>query len=134
MPDSVSQDDVSTLVERLEDAAWAYMRGDMERYLELVHHARGFTLLAPGGGPPVSYENRADGVRASVGFFKGGESRLENVEVHRSRRADRAAARGGWRATGPGLVAAGYSGLSTRGRRMAAGASPRRPAGPSTHT
>jgi hypothetical protein len=82
MPDSVSQDDVSTLVERLEDAAWAYMRGDMERYLELVHHARGFTLLAPGGGPPVSYENRADGVRASVGFFKGGESRLENVEVH----------------------------------------------------
>jgi hypothetical protein len=37
MPDSVSQDDVSTLVERLEDAAWAYMRGDMERYLELVH-------------------------------------------------------------------------------------------------
>jgi ketosteroid isomerase-like protein len=82
MPDSVSQDDVSTLVERLEDAASAYMRGDMERYLELVHHARGFTLLAPGGGPPVSYENRADGVRASVGFFKGGESRLENVEVH----------------------------------------------------
>lgn len=82
MADSVSHDDVSRLVERLEEAASAYMRGDMERYLELVHHARGFTLLAPGGGPPVSYENRADGVRASVGFFKGGKSRLENVEVH----------------------------------------------------
>jgi ketosteroid isomerase-like protein len=82
MADSVSHDDVSRLVERLEEAASAYMRGDMEHYLELVHHARGFTLLAPGGGPPVSYENRADGVRASVGFFKGGESRLENVEVH----------------------------------------------------
>jgi hypothetical protein len=35
------------------------VRGDLDRYLDLVHHARGFTLLAPTGGPASRHEDRA---------------------------------------------------------------------------
>jgi ketosteroid isomerase-like protein len=58
------------------------MRGDMERYLALTHHARGFTLFAPFGGPPSKHEQRAEAVRASAGMFQGGDARLEHVEAH----------------------------------------------------
>ena len=74
--------DVRQLVARAEEAASAYMRGDMERYLELVHHARGFALLPPFGGAPARHEHRAEQVRASAGFFRNGEATLEDVEVH----------------------------------------------------
>jgi len=76
------RDEVRQLVARAEEAASAYVQGDMERYLELVHHARGFTLLPPFGGAPARYEHRADQVRASAGLFRNGEATLEHVEVH----------------------------------------------------
>jgi ketosteroid isomerase-like protein len=67
---------------KAEEAADAYVRGDMERYLELVHHAEQFTLLPPYGGPVGRHERRDDSVRASAGFIQGGEARLEHIEVH----------------------------------------------------
>ena len=78
----MSDEDLTAFVRRTEDAAAAWMRGDMDRYLDLVHHARGFTLLAPTGGPPTGHEHREEGVRASAGYFQGGDARLEHVETH----------------------------------------------------
>jgi len=78
----MSDEDLTAFVRRTEDAAAAWMRGDMDRYLDLVHHARGFTLLAPTGGPPTRHEHREEGVRASAGYFQGGDARLEHVETH----------------------------------------------------
>ena len=75
-------DDIDELVGRTEEAAAALMRGDIERYLELTHHADGYTLMDPFGGPAVRYENRADTVRESAGYFKGGDAKLEVAEVH----------------------------------------------------
>jgi hypothetical protein len=42
-----TEEDLPELVRRAEEAAAAWVRGDMGRYLDLVHHASGFTLLAP---------------------------------------------------------------------------------------
>jgi ketosteroid isomerase-like protein len=73
---------VGNVVQRAEEAADAWVRGDMDRYLELVHHAAGFTLLAPFGGPASRHERRAEGVRGTAGYFADGEATLEHVETH----------------------------------------------------
>lgn len=80
--EATSTDELGDFVERTEEAADAWVRGDMDRYLDLVHHAPGFTLLAPFGGPASRHESRAEGVRATAGFFADGEATLEHVETH----------------------------------------------------
>lgn len=69
-------------VAEAEEAASAYVRGDMERYLELVHHDDQFTLMPPFGGPAGRHKQRDEAVRDSAGFIQDGEARLENVVVH----------------------------------------------------
>jgi ketosteroid isomerase-like protein len=54
----------------------------MDRYLALVHHARGFTLLPPTGGPPTRHDHREDEIKASAGYFQHGEATLEHVAAH----------------------------------------------------
>jgi len=78
----MTEDDLNEFVRRAEEAADAWVRGDMDRYLDLVHHARGFTLLAPFGGPASKHESRAEGLRSSAGYFVDGEATLEHVEAH----------------------------------------------------
>ena len=82
MDETISDDDLRDFIRRTEDAADAYVRGDTEGYLARVRHARGFTLLAPFGGPATESEDRAESVRASAGYFAGGEARLEHVHAH----------------------------------------------------
>ena len=78
----ITDEDVAELVRRTGEAAAAFIRGDMDRYLALTHHARGFTLLHPFGGAPARYDDRAEEVRAAAGYFQGGEAKLESVETH----------------------------------------------------
>jgi hypothetical protein len=40
---SISDEELAELVRRTEDATSAFMRGDMDRYLALTSHARGYT-------------------------------------------------------------------------------------------
>jgi ketosteroid isomerase-like protein len=82
MEERITDGELSEFVQRAEEAADAWVRGDMDRYLALISHARGFTLLAPFGGPATRHEQRADELNASAGYFKGGEARLEHVETH----------------------------------------------------
>jgi len=82
MDERISDEELTEFVRRTEEAADAWVRGDMDRYLDLVHHAQGFTLLAPFGGPATQHEERAEGVRASADYFQGGEARLEHVYSH----------------------------------------------------
>lgn len=74
---------MSALLRGAEEAARAYLSGDVDRYLDLVHHARGFTLLPPFGGPASAHEDRRAEVRSweDTGIT-GGDSRLEHVETH----------------------------------------------------
>jgi ketosteroid isomerase-like protein len=79
LPDGQDLDD---FVARAEEAADAWVRGDMDRYLDLVHHARGFTLLQPTGGPAGRHEDRAGELRGWESTFAGGEATLEHVTTH----------------------------------------------------
>ncbi len=74
--------DVAKLIQQTEEAANAWMRGDMDRYLELVHHARGFTLFAPNGGPPVQYADRRSEFAGWQSPFADGEAALEITGTH----------------------------------------------------
>ena len=75
-------DPIAELVESTEEAAAAWMRGDMDRYLALTRHARGFTLMDPSGGPARRFEDRAETFRGWQSPFANGEARLEHVETH----------------------------------------------------
>jgi Domain of unknown function (DUF4440) len=80
--ETISDEELSGLVRRTEEATSAFMRGDMDRYLALTPHARGFTLMNPFGGPPNRYEDRTESLRAAASYFKAGEAKLELAETH----------------------------------------------------
>lgn len=82
MSDRLTEDELADLLRHTEDATTAYLQGDMDRYVQLTHHAPGFTLLAPYGGPASRHEHRAEELTAGPNPFGGGESRLEHVEAH----------------------------------------------------
>ena len=82
MSQPLSEKELDAFMTQAEEAAGAYVRGDMERYVELVHHAEQFTLLPPSGGPAGRHEHRAETVRASAGFIQDGDAHFEHVETH----------------------------------------------------
>ena len=79
---SITDEALTELIRRTEEATSAFMRGDMDRYLALTPHARGFTLMNPFGGPPNRYEDRTESLRAAASYFKAGEAKLELAETH----------------------------------------------------
>jgi ketosteroid isomerase-like protein len=78
----ITDEELAELVRRTEEATSAWMRGDMERYLALTSHIRGFTLMNPFGGAPARYEERTESIRAAAGYFQGGEAKLELEQAH----------------------------------------------------
>ena len=79
---NITDEALTELIRRTEEATSAFMRGDMDRYLALTPHARGFTLMNPLGGPPKRYEDRTESLRAAAGYFKAGEASLELADTH----------------------------------------------------
>lgn len=77
-----TDEDLPGFVRRAEEAADAWVCGDMGRYLDLVQHASGFTLLAPTGGPATRHEDRHAELAGWASPFAEGEARLEDVETH----------------------------------------------------
>jgi ketosteroid isomerase-like protein len=80
--DRPTDQSLNEFVAGAEEAADAWVRGDMQRYLDLVHHARGFTLLAPYGGPASRHEDRGGELRGWESTFADGEATLEHVMTH----------------------------------------------------
>ena len=78
----ITDEELADVVRHNRDAAAAYMRGDMDRYLALIHHARGHTLLSPFGGGPTRYDDRDGDLRGAEPFIEAGEAELEQVEAH----------------------------------------------------
>jgi ketosteroid isomerase-like protein len=75
--------ELTALIEGAEEAARAFMLGDIDHYLEHVHHARGFTLLPPFGGPVSKHDDRRAEIRAWDGTgFTGGNTTIEHVQTH----------------------------------------------------
>jgi ketosteroid isomerase-like protein len=78
----ITEEELAELVRRTEEATTAFMRGDMDRYLELTPHARGFTLMNPFGGDPAQYEDRTESLKAAADYFEAGEAKLELAQAH----------------------------------------------------
>ena len=81
-PDTGHDPHVAELVDQTAEAADAWMRGDMDRYLDLIHHAPGFTLTAPNGGPPVQFADRRSEFHGWQSPFADGAATLEITAVH----------------------------------------------------
>jgi ketosteroid isomerase-like protein len=82
---SITDKELTGLIQRTAEANSAFMRGDMSRYLTLITHADDYTLMAPFGGAPkrgfdVSSERLAELTR----YFKAGKSELELVQTYAS--------------------------------------------------
>ena len=82
MDNTIIDHELTEFVRRAEEAANAYLRGDVDRYLDLLHHANGFTLLRPNGGPASRHEERAAELRSWPNPLRDGEAQLEHVETH----------------------------------------------------
>jgi hypothetical protein len=79
---AITDEELAELLRDTEEATVAFIRGEMDRYLDLTGHIPGFTLCNPFGGPPVGYEDRTESLRAATGFFRGGDATLEVAQVH----------------------------------------------------
>jgi ketosteroid isomerase-like protein len=79
----ISPADLAELIERMDEAADAYIRGDTRRYFSLFDHPDDYTLMPPYGGeaerrrPPTEEE-----IEEGNGFFASGEARLDVVESY----------------------------------------------------
>ncbi len=74
----ITEAELAELVERMDQAADAYIRGDHHHYFSLFDHPADYTLMPPYGGETrhgfaLTEEEIAEGAR----FFVSGEARLE---------------------------------------------------------
>jgi ketosteroid isomerase-like protein len=85
-PGDVTDQELSDLVEQTAEAASAFIRGDMRRYLTLIHHADDYTLMPPSGGEPRRGFDASDqAVEALAEYFRGaGEAELQVFESYTS--------------------------------------------------
>lgn len=81
----ITDADLAELIERMDDAAKAFIRGDIDHYLSLFDHPEDYTLMSPTGGETVRGFEDTEEHRASIrDFFTAGEARLEVAETYRS--------------------------------------------------
>ena len=83
--DPVHDEDVAEIARLTAEAASAYIRGDIRRYLTVIRHADDYTLLPPlGGEPRRGFDSSDEALEAAAGFFHGGEAEVEVVESYAS--------------------------------------------------
>jgi ketosteroid isomerase-like protein len=82
---NVTDQELADLVEQTAEAASAFIRGDIRRYLTLIRHADDYTLMAPSGGEPRRGFDASDqAVEALAEYFRGGEAELQVFESYTS--------------------------------------------------
>ncbi len=75
-------DPAAQLVAKAAEKNAAFMRGDMQRWSELVEIAADFTLMQPFGGPPSRGFDKSPAHLAEMGhYFRNGKTDLELVQT-----------------------------------------------------
>jgi ketosteroid isomerase-like protein len=81
----ITDEAVADLIRRVEDAASALIRGEIDRYFALVRHADDFTLMPPSGGEPRrGFDDSDEALRALAEYFQGGEAEVEVFQSYAS--------------------------------------------------
>ena len=79
----ISQADVRELIARMDDAAAAYIRGDLDRYVELFDHGSDYSLMPPyGGDTRHGFEYTEEAAEETRRFFASGEATLEVEQTY----------------------------------------------------
>jgi ketosteroid isomerase-like protein len=82
---TIADPDVARLIQLSEDSNDALMRGDIDRYRELITLADDFTLMSPFGGTPTRGSDMTDESWNKMGrFFRNGALKLELVQSYAS--------------------------------------------------
>jgi len=80
-----TEEELAELIRRTAEAASAYIRGDIHRYLTFIQHADDYTLMSPYGGEPTrGFDASPERLEATARFFQGGEANLELVQFYTS--------------------------------------------------
>lgn len=75
---SLDEADLADLITRMDEAADAYVRGDVRRYYALFQHGEGYTLMPPYGGEAIHVSAPTEEeLDETSRFFAGGEARLD---------------------------------------------------------
>jgi ketosteroid isomerase-like protein len=81
----ITKQDMDDLVAQIAEAASAFIRGDMRKYVALVGHADDYTLMAPSGGEPRrGFDGSGEALDALAQFFRGGEAELDVSQTYAS--------------------------------------------------
>jgi ketosteroid isomerase-like protein len=84
-PGPVTDNDVAELIERVTEAAKAYIRGDMRTYFTLIRHEDDYVLMSPFGGEPRrGADTSPESLQALERYFRNGEAELEVVQTYAS--------------------------------------------------
>jgi ketosteroid isomerase-like protein len=74
----ITDADLAELVQRMDEAAGAFIKGDIDHYLSLFDHADDYSLMGPTGGETVhGFDSSGDRLAEFRSFFTSGEARLE---------------------------------------------------------
>jgi ketosteroid isomerase-like protein len=83
--ESITDEDIADLVQRVAEANTALLQGDIDGYLALIEHGEDYTLMAPFGGAPTRGFDQSPEYRAALArFFKSGTAELEVVATYAS--------------------------------------------------
>lgn len=81
----ITESELSELVTLMDEAADAYMRGDVRHYVTLFDHADDYTLMPPlGGGTRHGFDRSERALTETSRFFASGEARLELEQSYAS--------------------------------------------------
>ncbi|UWU82732.1 nuclear transport factor 2 family protein [Bradyrhizobium yuanmingense] len=82
---AAGSDAIAGLVERAREKNAAFMRGDVERWSQLVRIAPDFTLMQPFGGPTSrGFDASPQRLAALSRYFREGETELEVLQTYAS--------------------------------------------------
>lgn len=83
--EQVTPELIDELVRRVDEAAAVYIRGDIDRYLELLDHPEDFSLMSPFGGPTAGRgEDTPEAREQTRQFFAGGGATFDVEHVYTS--------------------------------------------------
>jgi len=81
----ITQEELGELVGRMDEAAKAYIRGDLQTYVSLFDHSDDYSLMSPFGGETThGFEYTEEKAAETSRFFATGEARLELEQSYTS--------------------------------------------------
>jgi ketosteroid isomerase-like protein len=79
----ITETDLADLIRRMDEAAAAYIRGDLEAYVAQFNHGDDYTLMPPFGGETRrGFDYTEEAVARTRSFFASGEARLDVEQTY----------------------------------------------------